>query len=397
MKKITILALHLGYGGIERAISSLANLLCKEYEITIVSTYKLYDKPAFAVDKRVKIEYLIEGDLPKRVENYKVFLLKGKLGSLAKALWKDYISKLHLWSLCKDGVSGIMMYKKRKDKMIAYIKECDSDIILSTRDIHNDWLSFYGKESAYKIGWEHNHHNGDENYSNKVIHSVQNLDAFVLVSKDLFHFYKEKLKETKCKCFYIPNFIDGISKVPSDVKGNHLVSVGRLSKEKGHVDLIEVLHLLRIKGIDFHLDIIGAGPEEDRIREKIKAYDLTSYITLHGFLGKEQMAPLLEKASIFLLPSYTESFGLVILEAFAYGIPAIAFDSAQGATEIIENGWDGYLIENRDKEKMAKRIIELLNSYNRRVIMGRNAIKKAKKYTALTIKKDWKDLFEKER
>ena len=108
------------------------------------------------------------------------------------------------------------------------------------------------------------------------------------------------------------------------------------------------------------------------------------------------MKPILEEASVFVLPSYTESFGLVILEAFAYGIPSVAFDSAQGASEIIENGWDGYLIKNRDKEQMAKRILELLKSYNRRVVMGNNACKKAKQYTDKVVKKDWDDLFERE-
>ena len=48
MKKITILALHLGYGGIERAISMVANALSSEYNVEIVSTYKLYDKPIFS-------------------------------------------------------------------------------------------------------------------------------------------------------------------------------------------------------------------------------------------------------------------------------------------------------------------------------------------------------------
>ena len=52
MKKITILALHLGYGGVERAISSLSGLFAKDYDITIVSTYKLYDMPAFPLDKK---------------------------------------------------------------------------------------------------------------------------------------------------------------------------------------------------------------------------------------------------------------------------------------------------------------------------------------------------------
>ena len=58
MKKISILALHLNYGGIERAIISLANLICDKYEVEIACTYKIKDEPAFPLDKRVKVKYL---------------------------------------------------------------------------------------------------------------------------------------------------------------------------------------------------------------------------------------------------------------------------------------------------------------------------------------------------
>ena len=60
MKKITIFALHLGFGGIESCIANLANILCDEYKIEIISTYKLLDKPAFKIDDKVKISYLTQ-------------------------------------------------------------------------------------------------------------------------------------------------------------------------------------------------------------------------------------------------------------------------------------------------------------------------------------------------
>ena len=60
MKKITILALHLGTGGAENVIASLSNILCKENDVEIISTYKLQDKPAFDIDSRVKITYLMQ-------------------------------------------------------------------------------------------------------------------------------------------------------------------------------------------------------------------------------------------------------------------------------------------------------------------------------------------------
>ena len=70
-KKIAILSLHLGYGGVEKAITSLANSLAKtnKYEIEIVSIYKLYEKPVFDINENVKVTYLLSSNLsPNRKE-----------------------------------------------------------------------------------------------------------------------------------------------------------------------------------------------------------------------------------------------------------------------------------------------------------------------------------------
>ena len=68
MKKVTIFSLHLGYGGIERSIVNLANLLSSDYDVEIVSTYKLDENPAFDINKKVKIKYLITAFKPNRQE-----------------------------------------------------------------------------------------------------------------------------------------------------------------------------------------------------------------------------------------------------------------------------------------------------------------------------------------
>ena len=94
MKKVSILSLHLGYGGIEKSIAALANILCEKYEVEIICIYKLYDKPAFDIKDKVKITYLIESNLPVRVATYKVLLFHGHWIKLLKKLTKDYFSKL---------------------------------------------------------------------------------------------------------------------------------------------------------------------------------------------------------------------------------------------------------------------------------------------------------------
>ena len=58
MKMLSILSLHLGYGGVEKSIAALANLLCDKYEVEIACSYKLYERPVFDIDERIKIIYL---------------------------------------------------------------------------------------------------------------------------------------------------------------------------------------------------------------------------------------------------------------------------------------------------------------------------------------------------
>lgn len=371
MKKITILALHLGYGGIENCISNLANSLVDDYEVNIISTYKLYEKPVFKLSDKIKIKYLMTDLKPNKQE------------------LKQSLKKLKLITFLKEIKKSFKILKLKKNLMIEAIKNCDSDVIISTRDIHNNWLSKYGRDKTLKIGWEHNHHHNNKRYINKVTKSVLGLDYFVLVSKDLTKFYSEKLKDKKVKCVYIPNSIDFFPQEKAKLETENLISIGRLSHEKGYLDLIDIFKELHQKYPDSKLNIIGDGPDRKKIEKKIRDNNLEDYIILHGFQEKEYINKYLEKSSVYIMTSYTESFGLVLLEAFAYGIPCVAYSSAEGANEIISDNWDGYLIKDRDKNKMIKRICELLSNRNRRLIMGANGIKKAQEFNTQKTKQKW--------
>ena len=366
MKKVTILALHLGYGGIERAITDLANSLVENYSVEIVSTYKVYDEPVNRLDRRIKVKYLT--------------LLKPN-----KKEFKIALKKFRLISAFKEGIKSVKILKLKKELMIEFIKNCDSDVIISTRDIHNEWLGEYAREGVLKIGWEHNHHHGNEKYAKKIIESCKNLDYFVLVSKDLANYYKERVNP---KCVYIPNLVSKAD-VTSDLKSPNLVSVGRLSKEKGFIDLIDVFALVHMMYPEWKLNLIGDGEEKDKIISKIHKYGLEDSVIMHGFLDKDKVGKILSESSIYLMTSFTESFGIVLLEAFSYGVPCVAFDSAEGANEIISNNWDGYLIKDRDIDEMAKRVCHLIGNYSRRFIMGQNAIKKANKYSLEEVREKW--------
>lgn len=395
MKKIAILSLHLGYGGVEKSIVALANILCEKYKVEIICIYKLYDKPAFSIDERVKITYLIDSDLPVRVASYKTLLFHGHFIKLTKKLTTDYFAKLKFLSFIKDSVSGLFMYPKRYSVMKKAITESDADIMISTRTFLNEWLSVFANTDIVKIGWEHNHHHNNEKYAIDVIRSSKNLDYFVLVSKDLKKFYTAKLRKYKCKCVYIPNMLDNIPKRLAPLEAPRIISVGRLSEEKGQLDLLKIFNQLSKKHKKWHLDIIGDGPEKERLEEYIKAKKLQEKVTLHGFRSKEYIDKMLHQSSLYVMTSYTESFGIVLLEAMSHGIPCLAFSSAEGAREIISSGKNGYLIKNRNKNAMVKKIEDLMKKEDIRKKLGKEARKSIKQYTKEVVQEDWYNLLEK--
>lgn len=376
MKKISILSLHLGYGGIEKCVVNLANTLCKKYDVEIATCYRLYDKSVFALDDRVKVKYL-NGDL------------KPNHDSLRSAL-----KSKNPFRIIKELFTAAKVLHYRKKTMVEYIKNTKSEVIISTRDIFNYWLSGYGKDGVLKIGWEHNHFHENMKYAEKVSNSAKSLDFLVLVSSELQKFYAEKLQKSKCMCIYIPNSIDKLPKEIAPLNSKRLVSVGRLSPEKGYLDLLKIFKRITETHDDWVLDIIGDGVEKEKLKKYIDTNELGNKVTLHGFQGKEYIDEVLHDSSIYLMTSYTESFGIVLIEAMSHGVPCIAFSSAEGAREIINSGENGYLIKNRNFDAMIMKINDLITSKSERQRIGKQARNSVQKYTSDIVGEEWITLIE---
>ena len=391
MKKIKILSLHLGHGGIERAVITLANNLVKNnYEVEILSIYKLYDKVPFNVDEKVKITYLMDGSIALKTDIYKKCIRKFKIISLFKELFKDY--KFNIFKLAKDTILSIINVINKRRLVIKNIKNSNDDVLISTRDFLNKIVGNNSKNNQITIGWEHNHHHGNMKYAKKIVNSVKKLNYFVLVSNDLKEFYSNELKDTNCKCIYIPNTLDFISDKVSTLKEKRIISVGRLSKEKGYLDLLEMSKEIFKDNKDWKLDIVGDGSERELLEKYIKDNNLSKYVTLLGKRDSDYINNLLSESSIYLMTSYTESFGIVLIEAMNFGLPVIAFDDAEGAREIIVNNKNGYLIKNRNKKEYVSKVNELINNIDVRIKLGKEGKENSKKYDPEIVYKKWIDL-----
>lgn len=365
-KKITIFALHLGYGGVEKYISSLCLMLKENYEIEIISTYKLLDSPAFPFSDKIKITYLIN-EKPNREE------------------LKQALNQKNIINISKEGLKSIKILLMKRRRNIKAIRNTHSDYIITTRYFHSKLVGYYAQSDIIKIATEHNSSNNNEPYTLKVINSIKGFNYFVVVSKDLKEFYETKIGKTKC--LYIPNVIDSLPDKKSKLDKKNIITIGRLSPEKGQKDLIDVFKIVNKTLPQTKLYIVGDGPSRKELENYTKRIKLNDKIVFTGFLGGEQKERYILDSALFVLPSYTESFGLVLIEAMSYGLPCIAFNSSEGAKELLKNNV-GILIKERNKEKMAEEIIKELQN-NKNSIYSENGYKYCQKYLSDNVKEKW--------
>lgn len=373
-KKIVILVLHLGTGGAERVVCNLANILVQNNDVKIISTYKLNDTPAFNLSNKIELEYLLENLKPNKQE------------------LKYALKKFNILLICKELFKSLRILWLRKSLMIKAIKKLDCDIVISTRILHTNWLGKYANSNIIKIAQEHNHHNNNPKYIKKVIKSLKNIDYFMPVSKELCDFYSSRLDKTKVK--YIPNFIEKMPLQKSLLQNKQLVSVGRLEKVKGFDDLIDIFYIFQKNHPDWVLHIVGDGSEKQNLQNKINKLDLNHKVILCGNKLSTELEKEYLNSSLFLMTSFSESFGLVLVEAASFGLPLIAFDSAQGAKEIIEDNKNGFLIPGRDKQKFASKISELINDYDKMQSLSLNASNTANRFSQEVVCKEWNNFIE---
>ena len=94
------------------------------------------------------------------------------------------------------------------------------------------------------------------------------------------------------------------------------------------------------------------------------------------------------------MTSYTESFGIVLIEAMSHGLPCIAFSSAEGARELIDSGRTGYLIKNRNNRVYIQKVEDLMNDIDIRKRIGHESRKDVKKYNGEEVIKLWYKIIE---
>jgi glycosyltransferase involved in cell wall biosynthesis len=136
-----------------------------------------------------------------------------------------------------------------------------------------------------------------------------------------------------------------------------LASIGRLSPEKGHRDLIDALAIVA-KGARPHLVLAGDGPARAELEAQVRVLGLQDNIHFVGYVS--QPARLLEEMDLMVLPSHTEGLPNAVLEAFAMEVPVLA-TRVGGTPEVVLDGHTGRLVEAHSPADLAAAIVDFVH------------------------------------
>lgn len=370
--KISFLLLHLGYGGIESATINTANSLCDDYDIEIMSFYKLSKTQANKLNDKIKVKYLYDGG-PNKEE----FL--------------DAFHNHKIFNILKEGIRSVSILTKKKIRVINYIKNCDSKYIVSTRYDFSALLSKYGNDNSVKIAQEHHYHNNNKRYINILKNKYYNIDYLFALTKTLEDDYKKFLIKNKhTKVVLVPNMLYYIPSKQSKLDKKNIITISRLDYGKRNDDIIRAFS--KIKEKDWKLYIIGDGKEFNNLNKLINDLNMNDRIILTGYKNKEEIEEYMLKSSLFLMASETEGLPMVLLEAMSYGIPCIAYEIASGVNDIIDNNKNGYIIKNRNEEEYIEKIEKVINDSKLRNELGIEAKNKANEFSKEKIVNIWEKI-----
>lgn len=173
-----------------------------------------------------------------------------------------------------------------------------------------------------------------------------------------------------------PVFFHPSIKARSDAGIFHVITTGSLIWQKGYEYALQAIRAMVDQGVPLRFDIIGEGPERQRVLYTIYDLGLGEYVRLLGRLTPDEVRQQLQDADVFLLSSLSEGISNAVLEAMACGLPIVSSDCG-GMREAITHGVEGFVVPSRDQNRIAACLKKLYEDADLRKRMGRAARKRA--------------------
>lgn len=356
MKKILVIHLALVLGGAETVLISYLNILSKHYDKYAIELVLLENRQNHRINEipsNIKISHLLT-----EIESEFFLYCYNR---------REQSNYHNSWRLgCQDKIKNLLLEK---------INSNNYDLIIEFHYNYSNFEYFLNEYDVHIpiIKWCHGIIHIDRWRDNpdyyKYILSKYNIIVSIAdemssgVNKVLSNFGLEE--KIRCKRLYNPIDINNIIEKsnenvanPSLLQNDFILHVSTLYKHKNALELVDIYHKLKQKGIKEKLYIIGEGEQSEDIKSRIIELGLENDCLLLGRI--DNPLPFMKRAKLFLFSSFSEGLPTVFLESMACGTPVISYDCPTGPKDILDNGKYGALIPLSDHDTFIKKAYELL-------------------------------------
>lgn len=328
-------------GGIERVTSVLANgLVARGYRIGIVCLQK--GAPFFALQPAVEVHYLESGAL------FRVARLK-------------------------------KLYAEEHPDIVVFVGS------------HRLFMNIPAAKGIPNITWEHFNANVNwhpwHRFSRKL--AVKYSDKIVTLTWQDKESYIRKFGAKNVECIPNPVTIDNIERTP--LTNKRVLAVGRLAKQKGFDLLLDAWAKTENRKNGWTLRIVGSGSHLKQLQQQLRDNRIENSAEI--IPATKDIVSQYREASVMVMSSRYEGFGLVLLEGMAAGLPIVSFDCEAGPAEIVVHNQTGLLVPALNVEKLAVALDEMMENENKRKTFSENALLRAKLFEPDRIVDLWEKLF----
>ena len=343
MKKILIFVDSLNEGGVTKVLLDLLeNINREKYDITVMT---LYNQGVYISEVKQYARYTYCFNIPNfNDQSLKAELYRNYWGGMLR-LPESFMYKCFV--------------KEKYDIEISFMHGWSTKVISGSNN-----------KKSKKIAWVHvdlvTWNRGDGVFKNLEHHkkAYSKFNEVICVSQTVKEGIEKKYNVKNARVLYNPINREKILKLSKekidDINLSNkfkLISVGRLSEQKGYDRLLRVFKKLKNDVIDIELILVGNGDKYNELNKYIVENKLEKDVTLLGF--KENPYKYVRASDLFVCSSISEGFSLVIGEAMAVGVPVVSVD-CPGPNEILDYGKYGKLVNNSE-EDLYNGIKEMIN------------------------------------
>lgn len=361
-KRLLFINGHLNTGGVEKSLLDiLTHMDYEKYEVDLLLTEELGDYASQLPEQvNVTLRSLCGTYGPfitvilKSIKNRDWFSLKMRLIRLAMRLWGN---RKIMWA----------------ENMLTGGKEYDC--VIGFRRGFCTQIAAYAVNAKRRITWWHH---GRINVDiGEYLQEVERCDQIVVVSEGCMQMLVQAMPSLESRLITIHNMLapeqirkKGDCFLPYEKRDCiHIASVGSLFPEKHYDDAVCVAKKLKEQGISFRWHLIGDGPMREELEQMIRRLNVEDSFVLEG--NQVNPYPYMKHADLFVHPSYVESFGIVVTEALALGIPCVVTKSI-GVMDFLVDGENAVLTE-QNPCSLAEKVIEMVENRELREHIRQNS------------------------